>query len=151
MARMHSRAKGQSGSKKPVTPTNPAWQKYGASEIELLIVKLAKQGIKGSKIGLHLRDTYGIPSVKAVCGKTINKVLESKDMKQEIPEDLFNLMKRSVIIRKHMEANHKDTAGKRGLQLTNSKIMRLVKYYKQSKRLERDWKFDPEKIKLFVE
>lgn len=151
MARMHSRKKGKSGSTKPLTKTKPTWQRYGDKEVELLVLKLAKQGMSASQIGLHLRDTYGIPSVKLTCGKTISQILQNQKMSPELPEDLFNLMKKSVLIRKHLEENHKDQPAARGLLLTNSKILRLIKYYKRSKRLAKDWKFDPAKIKLFVE
>ncbi len=151
MARMHSRDKGKSGSSKPINAKTPVWQTHNPKEIELLIVKLAKQGMKSSEIGLHLRDSYGIPSVKLACKKNITKILAEKEMSSELPEDLYNLMKKSVFLRKHLEANHKDQPGVRGLQLTNSKIMRLVKYYKRTHKIAKDWKFDPEKIKLFIE
>ncbi|MBS3112757.1 30S ribosomal protein S15 [Candidatus Woesearchaeota archaeon] len=151
MARMHSRGKGKSGSTRPLTNNKPIWQRYGANEVELLVQKLAKQGMPTSQIGLHLRDAYGIPSVKLTCEKSVSKILKDKEMSPELPEDLFNLMKRSVIIRKHLETNHKDQPAARGLQLTHSKILRLVKYYKANKKLDRNWKFDPKKVKLFVE
>jgi small subunit ribosomal protein S15 len=60
------------------------------------------------------------------------------------------LIKRAVMIRKHIEENHKDMTGKRGLQLTESKIKRLVKYYKRTGVLDKTWKYDPEKVKLIV-
>jgi len=151
MARMYSRKKGKSGSTKPMVTTPPTWQKYGEQEIELLIVKLAKQGIPASQIGLALRDSYGIPNVKLACKKSINEILKEKSMATELPEDLQSLMKRSVLIKKHLEAHPKDQPANRGLHLTTSKMMRLIKYYKRSKRLPQDWKFNSEKIKLFVE
>ena len=40
---------------------------------------------------------------------------------------------------------------KRGLQLTQSKIMRLIKYYKKNKRLAADWKFSPDRLKMYLE
>ena len=53
-------------------------------------------------------------------------------------------------LRKHLEKNKKDYSSKRGLELTESKIRRLVKYYKKRKVLPEDWKYDPEKAKLLV-
>ncbi len=150
MARMHSRAKGKAGSTKPVKKTKPAWARYTKKEIEMLITKMAKEEQSQSQIGLHLRDAYGIPDVKAVIGKSLLKFLEEKKLAKDIPEDLMNLIKRSILIKKHLEANHKDMTAKRGLQLTESKIKRLVLYYKQNGKLEEGWKFDPEKIKLLV-
>ena len=60
-------------------------------------------------------------------------------------------MRRALLIRKHMEENHKDMSAKRGLQLTESKIGRLVKYYKKTGKVEWGWKYDPEQIKIYVE
>lgn len=150
MARMHSRARGKSGSTKPVNKTKPIWARYAKKEIEMLITKMAKEEKTPSQIGLHLRDVYGIPDVRAIIGSSITKFLGSKELLKEIPEDLMALIKRSIMIKKHLEANHKDMTAKRGLQLTESKIKRLVMYYKESGKLEEGWKFDPEKIKLLV-
>ena len=55
------------------------------------------------------------------------------------------------MLKKHLEKNHKDQSAKRGLQLTESKIKRVVKYYKKNKKIPMDWKYDPERIKLFIE
>ncbi|MHA1467958.1 MAG: 30S ribosomal protein S15 [Promethearchaeota archaeon] len=53
-------------------------------------------------------------------------------------------------MRKHMEENHKDLEGKKGLQRTESKIYRLIKYYKKAKVLDSTFKYDPEKIRTLV-
>lgn len=151
MARMHSRAKGKSGSNKPAKKVVPGWLKYSAKEVELLVVKYAKEEMKASIIGLHLRDQYGIPSVKTVAGKSITQILKEKKLETELPEDLMALIKRSVLLTKHMDANKKDYSGKRGLQLTNSKIRRLVKYYKATKKLPQDWSYDPERFKMYAQ
>ena len=151
MARMHSRKKGKSGSSKPVNPVAPAWVPLKAKEIEMLIVKLAKEGVPASKIGLLLRDQYGIPSVKVVVGKSISALLKEKDLVNEIPEDLMALIRKAVLIRKHLEENHKDQPGKRGLILTESKILRLSKYYKGTGRLDASWKYDHKTIRLQVD
>ena len=44
MARMHSRKKGKSGSRRPIKKTPQTWVRYKSKEAELLIVKLAKEG-----------------------------------------------------------------------------------------------------------
>lgn len=151
MARMHSRSKGQAGSKKPVKKSVPSWNMRKAKEIELLIVKLAKEGFRPSDIGMHLRDTYGIPSVKLLTQKSITQILGEKRLTGQIPEDLFALMRRAILIKKHIEENRQDMTAKLGFQLTESKIKRLVKYYKDSGRLPADWKYDLEKMKIYVQ
>lgn len=150
MARMHSRKKGQAGSSKPLKPSKPTWTRYSEKELEILIAKIAKEGKSASEIGLALRDTYGIPSIKALTGKTIKQILDEKKLLPDLPWDLHSLIKRAVIIRKHLEENHKDTTALRGLQLTESKIKRLAKYYKKSGVLPLTWKYDPKAVKLYV-
>ncbi|MFC1769068.1 30S ribosomal protein S15 [Nanoarchaeota archaeon] len=151
MARMYSRKKGKAGSKKPDKKQTPSWSRYKGKEVELLVVKLAKEGKNPSQIGLYLRDVYGIPDAKTVCEKSITAILKEKDLQKEIPEDLMALIKRSVQLRKHMLVNTKDQTAKRGLLLTESKIKRLIKYYKLNNRLPEGWKYDPEKAGLFLE
>ena len=148
---MYSRAKGKSGSKKPEKPTIPSWNRLKDKEVEALIVKLAKEGKTAAQIGLVLRDSYGIVSTKLLTGKRIAEVLTSKDMTPEIPDDVRALIKRMVHIRKHIEANHKDETAIRGLTLTESKIRRLVKYYKRVGELPLDWKYDAESIKIYAQ
>jgi small subunit ribosomal protein S15 len=148
---MYSRKKGKSGSKKPVEKKVQAWVRYKPKEVEMLIIKLAKEGQSASHIGLHLRDTYGIPSAQTLIGKSINTLLKEKGLLSEIPEDIMALIRRSIALEKHMEENKQDMTANRGLQLTTSKIMRLVKYYKGTDRLPKDWKFDKSKIRLMIE
>ena len=151
MSRMHSGARGQSGSTKPTKKVVPGWLKYKAKEVELLVVKYSKEGKTPSQIGLYLRDEYGIPDVKLVTSKSITTILAEKKLDTEIPEDLMALIRKAVLIRKHLEDNHKDQPGKRGLRLTESKIMRLAKYYRGTGRLDITWKYDPEKVKLTIQ
>ena len=151
MARRYSGAKGRSGSKKPAGKNTPSWMSYKPKEIEKLVIKLAKMGKTTSQIGLYLRDVYGVPSVKTATKKSISQIMKENKLEKTIPEDLMSLIKKSIYLRKHLETNKKDQAAKRGLGLTDSKIRRLVKYYKRTGRLPEDWKFHPERIKLYVE
>ena len=150
MARLYSRKRGKSGSKKPIKKTMPLWVRYKPKEIEMLIVKLAKEGLADSKIGVILRDTYGIPDVRIICKKKISKIIEEKGIKKELPEDLAALIKKAVLVRKHLEENKKDEVAKRGLTLTESKIKRLTKYYKKTGKLASEWKYEPERAGFFV-
>ena len=93
MAKMHSRKRGRSGSKKPLHKTKPSWLRMKEKELELLIVKLAKEGKSSSVIGLELRDSYGIPDVKTVTGKRIQEILKEKGHEQlAIESALANLV-----------------------------------------------------------
>tara|TARA_Y100000310_G_scaffold339544_1_gene432543 strand:- start:1369 stop:1827 length:459 start_codon:yes stop_codon:yes gene_type:complete len=150
MARMHSRKKGKSGSTKSLEKKSVPWVRYKPKEIEELVVKLSKQDMKPSKIGLVLRDSYGIPDVRLLTKKRITKILEKNKISYNLPEDLSSLIKRQIEILKHLENNHKDQTSKRGLGLTESKINRLVRYYKKNGKLSKDWKYDKNKAKLLV-
>ena len=151
MSRMHSSAKGQSGSKRPAKKTIPSWVRYKGNEVELLVGKLGKEGMSAAQIGMVLRDSYGIPDVKTLSGKSVSVILSEKNLLPEVPEDLRNLISRAAMIRKHLEENKHDMPAKRGLQLTESKIGRLVKYYKGVSKLSAEWKYDPSKASTYLE
>jgi len=125
--------------------------RYSKEEVEKLVVKLAKEGYLPSMIGLILRDSYGIPDVKEITGKSITQILEENGIKLEIPEDLLHLLKRAVKLRAHLQIHRKDKHSARGLILIESKIHRLVKYYKRVGKLPKDWKYDPEVAKVIVQ
>ncbi len=151
MAKLYSKSRGKSGSHKPVDKTVPSWVSYKAPEVEQLIVKLVKQEHSSSKIGLILRDSYGIPSVKALLGKSIMQVIKEKKLAKSLPEDLTNLIQKHIAEMKHMEGNHHDMVGNRGVQLTESKIKRLTKYYKAKKVIPDNWTYDKTQAKLYLE
>ena len=148
---MYSRKRGKAGSTKPVVKTVASWVSYKPKEVEQLIVKLAKQEKSSSEIGMILRDTYGIPDVQTLLGKKVMAVIKEKKLAKDLPEDLTNLIKRHIEVMKHLESNHHDMVAKRGMQLTESKIKRLVKYYKKKGVLAEDWRYNKQKAKLFIE
>jgi small subunit ribosomal protein S15 len=150
MARMYSGKHGKSGSTKPVRKIPPSWLKYKPFEVEKLVVKLAKEGKSSAEIGLILRDMYGIPSVKSVTNKKVLKILKENNLVQAIPEEIANLIRRVLQIGKHVLANKKDETAKRGLQLTESKIRRLTKYYKRTNVLPKDWTYSREQAKFLL-
>jgi len=150
MARKYSGKKGKSGSKKPVKKTKQVWLRYSDKEVEQLIIKLSKQDNTQSKIGTILRDTYGVPDVRRILNKKIGKILEENKLKPKLPEDLIALIKKQLNILKHLESNKKDMPAKRGLQLTENKINKLIKYYKREGILDKDWIYDRQKAKLLV-
>ncbi len=151
MAKMHSRKKGKSGSRRPLRKAKSLWVRYKPKEIEMLVAKLAKEGKSASLIGLILRDSYGIPDVKALVESSITDILAEKKLLPKLPEDMIALMKKAVAIKKHLEKNLQDMHAFRGLQLTESKIKRLIKYYKSTKKLPIDFKYNPENLKMYTE
>ena len=114
MARMHARRKGKSGSKHPLVSESPAWMPLTATEIEGQIVKMAKDGNNSAKIGLVLRDQYGVPDVKLATGKSITAIMKENNVMSSLPEDLSNLMRRAIDLNVHLRDNKGDVSNKRG-------------------------------------
>jgi len=141
MARMYARKRGKAGSKRLYRDRIPEWISLSPEEVESLIIELAKKGYSTAMIGIILRDQYGIPNVRQVLGKKITKVLEEHGLRPGIPEDLDNLIKKAIRLRKHLSVHRKDYHNKRALQLVESKIKRLVKYYKRTGKLPMDWNY----------
>ncbi|WP_008527910.1 30S ribosomal protein S15 [Halorhabdus tiamatea] len=144
MARMHTRRRGSSDSDKPVADDPPEWSDVDEDAVEERVVELAEQGHSPSEIGVKLRDEgvqgTPVPDVSLATGKKVTEILEDNDADPEIPEDLRNLMERAVRLREHMNDNPGDAQNKRALQNTESKIRRLVDYYRGDK-LEEDFTY----------
>lgn len=128
----------------------PGWVDYSTEEIEDIILKLRKEGKSASVIGVILRDQYGIPDVKSVTGMKITHILEKHGQTEEYPEDLMNLIRKAVNIREHLKENPKDLHTKRGLQLVESRIRRLVNYYTNEGVLPEGWRYEPKQASLLV-
>ncbi len=151
MAHLYSKRKGKSSSKKVVKFGMSPWilmdsENYDKGKITDVIVGLKRAGELQSKIGHKLRDIYGIPSSKEFFGKKLGKVLKENNVGPQIPEDIHNLMKKAVILRKHLAIHKKDIQNKRSLLLTESKVKRLAKYYIREKVLPASWKYEPDKM-----
>jgi len=141
LARLYASKRGRSGSTRPISKKTPVWCKYQPEEIEALVTKLAKEDNKPSIIGIILRDRYNVPLARPLLGKKITQVLESSDFKLKIPEDLDSLIKKAEAMKKHHDKNKKDYSTKRALNLIESKVHRLVKYYRSRDILPPDWKY----------
>jgi small subunit ribosomal protein S15 len=83
--------------------------------------------------------------------KSISDILEKKALLPKLPENLTNLLKKVVVLQKHLEINKKDNTAKRGLNLIESKIRRLIKYYKKNGKLPENWNYDPKRVSLLLE
>jgi small subunit ribosomal protein S15 len=151
---MHTRRRGSSDSDKPVADEPPEWSDVDEDAIEERVVELAEQGHSPSQIGLKLRDEgvkgTPIPDVKLATGKKVTEILDENDATGEVPEDLYNLLERAVRLREHMDENPQDAANKRALQNTQSKVRRLVDYYRGDK-LDADFTYSYENAKDIVE
>ncbi|MHB8361538.1 MAG: 30S ribosomal protein S15 [Thermoplasmataceae archaeon] len=142
MARMHRRKRGKSGSKNVYTSEGHAWVEQSPSEITEIILNSRKENLTMSKIGIRLRDQYGIPGTKHVMGVKIGKVLRENGNYPAIPEDLNSLIKKYKRVSKHITLNRKDMSNTRGRNLIMAKMLRLVNYYKREGHLAQEWELN---------
>jgi len=141
VGRVHSHRHGKSHSTRPVTPIAPTWVKQTPGEIEELVVKYAKEGLKPSEIGIKLRDQYAIPLTRQIIKKSVTEILEQKGIKPDMPEDLSNLVTKALGLQKHLRANKSDRRNVRSLELLEAKVHRLSSYYKEIGRIPKTWKY----------
>ena len=141
MARMHARRKGRSGSKRPLVTKSPDWVPLEGDEIEETVARLAAQGKRSAEIGGVLRDQYAVPNVRLATGKTVTEIMRARGTKFAMPEDLADLMRKAVDLQSHLKLNLKDLSNLRGLQLIESKIRRLARYYQEEGVLPATWDY----------
>jgi len=142
LARLYSGKRGSSGSTRPVSRRPPAWFKYEPEEVDALVLKLSKEGNSPSLIGQILRDRYGIPLVSQIAGRRLEKIIP-EESRTKLPEDLENLLRKATSATRHLEKNRKDYPNKRDLALIESKIHRLMFYYRKIGRIPKDWTYKP--------
>lgn len=150
MARMHAKRHGKAGSKRPIWTKTPEWIMYSPEEVETLVVEKGRTGLTTAQVGLILRDSYGIPSVRRITGKSITRIFNDHQLAGDMPEDLLALIRKAMNVRRHLEDTRKDIHNRRALQLLESKIRRLVKYCRRSGKLPADFRYDPSKASLYL-
>ena len=141
MARIHTHTHGKSHSIRPTSKSAPSWLNQSKDQVSSLVVKLSKDGLRPSEIGLKLRDEHGIPLVKPVVGKSLTELLADNNIRPEMPEDLDTLVKKAVGLQKHLKIHNSDHRNVRSLELIEAKIHRLSKYYKSIGKLPKSWKY----------
>ncbi|MGI0069890.1 MAG: 30S ribosomal protein S15 [Nitrosopumilaceae archaeon] len=141
MGRIHSHRHGKSHSIRPVTPSAPTWVKQNPGEIEELVVKYAKEGLRPSEIGIKLRDQHSIPLTKQIVKKSVTEILEQKGVKPDMPEDLNNIVTKALGLQKHLKEHKSDRRNVRSLELLEAKVHRLSSYYKEIGRIPKTWKY----------
>ncbi|MBM3246917.1 30S ribosomal protein S15 [Candidatus Pacearchaeota archaeon] len=112
------------------TLKKPIWLKYTEQEIKEIILKLVEKQpeLTAEKIGLILRDNYGIPKTK-IYGFSIGEVLKEAG-KYENP-DLKNLTNKVENLEKHLGKNHGDKRAGRSVILSKAKLKKVEDYSKK--------------------
>ena len=107
----------------------PEWLKISLEELENIIVELAKQGMPSEKIGLILRDQYGIPKTK-IYGKRISQIIEEKlNIKKQ--DNLQNIKRKIERMMAHLAKNRQDKKVKKCLQNQETRSIKLERYNKK--------------------
>ena len=151
MARMHTKGKGTSGSSKPNNDKAPSWSESDKGTVEELIIKYANEGHSSAKIGSLLRDMHAVPDVRLVMGERISKTLSRNDLGSTYPEDMMNLMRKALSLIDHLSGNKKDLHNRRQLELCESRLRRLAKYYVRTGRISSTWTYKRDQLRLMVE
>ena len=151
MARMHSKGKGTSGSSKPNIDTAPSWSESDKGTVEELIIKYANEGHSSAKIGTLLRDMHAVPDVRLVMGERISQTLSRNDLESKYPEDMMNLMRKALSLIDHLSNNKKDLHNRRQLELCESRLRRLSRYYVGTGRIPSTWAYKRDQLRLMVE
>jgi len=139
---MYGNGKGISSTVTPYKRTPPSWLNVDSKDVEQHCCKLAKKGLAPSAIGVILRDSHGIAQVKSVTGSKILRLLKKNGLAPALPEDLYHLIKKAVNVRKHLERNRRDKDSKFRLILIESRVHRLARYYKRTKKLPPNWRYE---------
>eukprot|EP00178_Gracilaria_changii_P009180 TRINITY_DN2700_c0_g4_i1.p2 TRINITY_DN2700_c0_g4~~TRINITY_DN2700_c0_g4_i1.p2 ORF type:complete len:152 (-),score=23.47 TRINITY_DN2700_c0_g4_i1:16-471(-) len=150
MGRMHTPGKGMSARAIPYRRNPPSWLKTSVADIKDQIVKNARKGLTPSQIGVQLRDSHGVASVKNVTGSTIARILKAEGLAPTLPEDLYYLIRKAVQMRKHLERNRADKDSKYRLILLESRIHRLARYYRRTAKVHPTFKFESASASTYV-
>jgi ribosomal protein S15P/S13E len=114
------------------TLKKPVWLKYTEEEVKEIILKIVEKSpeLTAEKIGLVLRDNYGIPSTR-IYGFKISEVLKQAG-KYKSP-DMENLKKKVQNIEKHVSKNKQDKRTGRSLIITKAKLKTVGDYLAKNK------------------
>ena len=103
------------------TLKKPVWLKYTEEEVKEIILKIIEKSpeLTAEKIGLILRDNYGIPSTR-IYGFKISQVL--KEANKYISPDLKNLKNKAEKLEQHLIKNKGDKKTGRSLIITKARL-----------------------------
>jgi small subunit ribosomal protein S15 len=141
MTRQYSHKRGKSHSIRPAYKLSPQWVTYTPEEVTSLIMKMANDEVIPSKIGIKLRDEYGIPLQKQITGKNVTEILKENNFVAKTPPDLENLIRKATNLQEHLKTHKKDGKNVRSLELAEARIHRLSKYYKEKGLLDKSWRY----------
>lgn len=147
---MHTKKKGKSNSRKPRIEEAESKSGLSREEIEGLIVSYAKGGMPAELIGETLKRKHNVMYIRKETGKRLMQILRENKVEGPLPPDMLQLVKKAVNIREHLASNKSDVHNRIRLGRIESKIWRLVRYYKREGILSSDWKYNPATAELII-
>ncbi len=112
------------------TLEKPVWLKYSEKEVKKMVLDLFDKGNSIEKIGLILKDQYGIPKVK-LFGLKIKKIIEEEKKEKCDEPTILNLKEKLDQIIKHYKKNKQDKNAERSLIITKAKLKKREDYHKK--------------------
>jgi small subunit ribosomal protein S15 len=109
----------------------PVWLKFTEKEVKAIILKLAEKGLTSEKIGLVLRDQYGIPKTK-IYNIKIGQVLKEADKFEEPTNKNLEIKLKKII--EHFKKNKQDKVAGRSLMTTKAKVKKVSDYQNKKKK-----------------
>src|SRR5207237_8689758 len=108
VCRLDSGKRGSSVLTRPVSRRPAACCEYEPEEVEVLVLKLSKEGNSPSLIGQILRDKYGIPLVSQVVGRRLEHIIPEESRKK-LHEDMEKLLRQETSDIRYLEKNRTDS------------------------------------------
>lgn len=100
----------------------PNWLKVKPSDMEKIVIDLAKQGKSSSEIGMILRDQHGIPKSKLL-GKKISKIVKEANINLNDEKELIGQKIKGL--NAHLDKNKHDKKAKRSLMKSSWIVHKL--------------------------
>jgi small subunit ribosomal protein S15 len=118
-------------------------------QINDIIKELWNKGYTPSQIGRELKEKYNIRVKDVLNKKLVRYAIKELNLKQEIPEDLLYLFKKTNKMLKHLELHKKDIVTKKKLEELESRVKSLIKYYKKNKKLPQTFEYSRDIAKMY--
>ncbi|MAG02891.1 hypothetical protein CMI42_06135 [Candidatus Pacearchaeota archaeon] len=106
----------------------PTWLKYSEKEVKDIVAKLANEELTAEKIGLILRDQYGIPKI-SIYGMSMKEAMAEK-FEEPTTKNLDEKLKKII---EHYKKNKQDKRAERSLIITKAKFKKRSDYQEMKK------------------
>ena len=107
----------------------PVWLKMTEKELQKVIAELSQKH-PPAKIGIILRDQYGVPTTR-LYGKKLSEYLKEAGIENK--QDLESAERKVDRLKEHLKNNVTDRKAKHKLQKAQSRLNIVKKYFSRKK------------------